>query len=223
MCNKTRCENTKTLWWTDIRALEPRFAELIVTLPPERRAKTERYRNQEDQLRSLAAGLLLRRAFGERAAEIRRTDAGKPFLINGPFFNLSHSGNRVVIAVDPFQSVGCDIQQREKISPSGIAKQLFHPNECALLQNAPSEEERQRLFYRLWTLKESYLKMTGSGFSLSPKRFWIDPTPPIRLQQSPNSGPLPFFCLSEDGRYTLAVCSPSEISEITPVQVDFFL
>ena len=53
-----------------------------------------------------------------------------------------------------------------------IARRFFHPAEYRQLCEAPSEK-RNHLFYRFWTLKESYMKMTGEGFHLSPSDFRI--------------------------------------------------
>lgn len=208
-----------TLYQTDIRILASQEQEWTKRLTQERRAKTERYRGREARLRSLAAGLLLDRVFGKRAVEICHNEFGKPFLEGGPFFNLSHSGNRVVLAVNSSKQIGCDIQQWQDIHPKLIVKHFFHPKEYDLYQKT-AEPDRQAVFYRIWTLKESYLKMIGKGFSFPPDRFRFELIPTIRIMELPVTNPSPFFSLSEtkDG-YTLAICSLSNLDEIHRIEI----
>lgn len=212
--------NAKTpiLYSTDIRALEFRKERWIKKLPPERRAKMECYHGREDRLRSLAAGLLLQYAFGKRTVSIRRNRFGKPFIDDAPFFNLSHSGNRAVLAVDSQHPIGCDIQCREDVCPEMIAKHLFHSEEYEIFKQAPGED-RQNVFYRFWTLKESYQKMIGKGFSLPSSHFRFELTPTPRLLETPEKGPPPFFYLSEEECYTLAVCSLSDLTKMERIEI----
>ena len=96
---------------------------------------------------------------------------GKPFLPGEDLcFSLSHSGEYVMLAAGR-RKCGCDLEQIETANLD-IARRFFHPAEYRQLCEAPSEK-RNHLFYRFWTLKESYMKMTGEGFHLSPSDFRI--------------------------------------------------
>lgn len=209
---------TPILFSTDIRVLEFRTERWIERLTPERRAKMERYHGREDRLRSLAAGLLLQNAFGNRTASIRRNRFGKPFFDGGPFFNLSHSGNRAVLAVDSRHPIGCDVQCREDVCSDMIAKHLFHPEEYEILKRT-AREDRQSVFYRFWTLKESYQKMIGKGFSLPSSHFRFELTPTPRLLETPEKGLPPFFHLSEEDDCTLAVCGLSDLTKMERIEI----
>lgn len=141
-----------------------------------RRARLLRYLRQEDQARCLAAGLMLRRRFGpERAQSISVTPLGKPYLPEGPHFNLSHSGNKVVLLVSE-QEAGVDIEQ---IAPwcEAVARRVFSVREQDWLRT----QETDAGFYRLWTGKESIMKALGLGFQLPPESFEIHPN-----QSGPN-------------------------------------
>ncbi|MDR1017194.1 MAG: 4'-phosphopantetheinyl transferase superfamily protein, partial [Lachnospiraceae bacterium] len=46
--------------------------------------------------------------------------------------------------------------------------------EFELLESLPTRKERKALFYRFWTLKESFMKATREGMALSTKSFEID-------------------------------------------------
>ena len=63
------------------------------------------------------------------------------------------------------KEVGCDVEKIAK-APKRIAERFFHPGEKAYLK-ACGEERQNGEFYRLWTMKESYIKMTGEGMRLS--------------------------------------------------------
>ena len=141
-------------------------------LTPERRSRMERYLRKTDQARCLGAGLLLRYAFGEEgAAQILPDDLGKPYLPEGPFFNLSHSGDKVVLLVADRPS-GVDIEQ---IAPwsAAVARKVFTPDEQRWLR----EQEEDSAFFRLWTAKEAIMKALGLGFRLPPESFEVSREP----------------------------------------------
>lgn len=143
-------------------------------LTPERRDRMHRYRRREDQLRCLAAGLLLRHALGAAHACLQYGPNGKPFLPDGPHFNLSHAGDYVLLGVAD-EPLGVDV---EHIVPwdSRVAARVFTPDEQAWLAAQPGDAP----FYRLWTAKESLMKLTGQGLALPPETFSIF-TVPCRL------------------------------------------
>ncbi len=90
---------------------------------------------------------------------------GKPVFLEYPevHFNLSHSGNYVVCAVAQCE-VGVDIEGGRRIRPS-IENRFFSEEECRWVCKADSEELHSERFFRLWTLKEAYSKLTGEGIS----------------------------------------------------------
>ena len=140
-----------------------------------RQRKTDRCRLNGDKRRSLAAALLLDKAlmdhgFHERDMLYTENEHGKPYFTNAPQldFSISHSGNcaAVIISDNP---CGCDIELISTPKPE-IAKRFFHPDEYAAVLNNDS------LFYRMWTLKESYIKAIGKGFARPLNSFCVVPT-----------------------------------------------
>lgn len=90
---------------------------------------------------------------------------GKPYLAasNKPFhFNLSHSGQWVVCAVDQ-NPVGIDAQLMEPIDLD-LVKNVLSPQMFRHYMNLTPEQQLD-YFYDFWTLHESYLKLTGQGLS----------------------------------------------------------
>lgn len=184
------------------------FEARIKELPKARAQKARSYRLLKDQALSLGAGLLLNQAFRERgidpmAAVLNDTKGKKPEL-TGLFdfhFNLSHSEDFTILGVGD-KPIGVDI---EKISPItlDIAKQYFFKGEYAYL-NALPKDERTLGFFRLWTLKESFMKAVGLGFKLPLNAFEICLSEPIQVNQTVDAHhyvfteyhSLPGYCIS---------------------------
>ncbi len=103
---------------------------------------------------------------------IQTTKFGKPVLSanDKQHFNISHSGEWVVCVVDD-QPVGIDIEQQVNFGEIELDS-LFTAQEMEYLQNGKQSSLRQR-FYRLWTLKESYLKALGTGLYQSMQSFTV--------------------------------------------------
>ena len=132
----------------------------------ERKQKVDRYRFRRDQNAALGAELLLRRALdrlGIRTLAYSYGEAGKPYLAgeDGVLFSLSHSGNYALCAVSAYE-IGADIETIRK-ADMRIAKRFFCPTEYDRIAAQETEEARRELFFRYWTLKESFLKAVGSG------------------------------------------------------------
>lgn len=88
-------------------------------------------------------------------------ESGKPYLLKFPFyFNLSHSGDYVFCVLSA-REIGADIQKHEVPNKNRLAERFFSPQEIDALRECG--EEREVLFYRLWTRKEAYGKLTGEG------------------------------------------------------------
>ncbi len=115
-------------------------------------------------------------------------EQGKPFLEGGPAgsayrFNLSHSGERVVLAVARGVEVGVDVEKvRPKQEYLSLARRFFSEREVAALE-ALEEPWRFRAFFCCWARKESFLKARATGLSESLSLFSVslDPREPARL------------------------------------------
>ena len=153
------------------------FEKLCKKVSSQRLEKINRISRPEDKRLSLGAELLLKKALSDIGVEIFEIDYiknGKPCIKGDEnlFFNLSHSGERVMCAVSSLE-VGCDV---EKIKPVNlkIAKRVFFENEYKAIAELSTENEQQDMFFRLWTLKESFMKVTGLGMKLPLDSFSID-------------------------------------------------
>ena len=139
-----------------------------------RRGYILRYLRAGDRKLSLGAWRLLEETLekhGFSVTNVKIGKNGKPEC-EGVYFNLSHSGDMVLCAISDV-SVGCDI---EKVTdaPMEVAEHVFTKKERQYIAGADSDAEINRRFFRLWTMKESYMKMTGEGMSISPDRIEIN-------------------------------------------------
>ena len=147
------------LYLADIEDLEKinDIEGALKLLTEERRRKYLKLRNEKARRECLAAGLLLRKVLeihGVDLKTVHTNDDGKPEA-EGICFNLSHSGNIVICAASK-DNVGCDI---EKIgsAPKRVAERFFCEDEIDWIESF-ANEDKNREFFRIWTMKESYLK-----------------------------------------------------------------
>ena len=91
--------------------------------------------------------------------------------MDGLFFNVSHAGDYVVGVLSDCE-VGCDIEKNAN-APLEVAEHYFYHSELAYIKAAKNKD---KAFFTLWTLKESYMKMTGRGMSLPLDSFEVVPT-----------------------------------------------
>ncbi len=139
-------------------------------MPKERRERAQRFKNESDRRRNIGAYALLVHSVtellgGEDLSDrlnISETADGKPYFTDIPVcFNISHSKDRIAVALSP-QKVGCDVESGRR-KGLNIAKRFFAAEEYALLSDISDEDERSLEFARLWTLKEAVVKCCGEG------------------------------------------------------------
>ena len=167
-------------YYTDAGCLdnEMLFREKLKLLSPFRQQKIAILRHDKDKNRSLAAGLLLDHAleaYGlqERSVEYELGEWGKPVLKYHPeiCFSLSHSGDYAICTIGD-KPVGNDIE-RIKEGRLKVANRFFAKEELSWLYEAEREEAQTWRMFRLWTMKESFLKAVGRGMSLPLQDFSI--------------------------------------------------
>ncbi len=195
---------------------DPRkYPAILAGLGEERKNKVLRMLQEKSRAQSLGAGLLLKEVlsrFGRTMAEVYTGANGKP-MMDGLFFNLSHTEGRVLLAVSD-REVGCDIE-RAKECPFQVAERFFCRREREYLSKVPKGEEQNRAFFRLWTIKESYMKMTGEGMSLSLDAFEVLVQGRLGIVRDGKVE----GCYIRDyvlGEYQAAVCAREQITARSP-------
>jgi len=97
---------------------------------------------------------------------------GRPSIINirnkNLDFNISHSDEFVILAMSNRLRVGIDIEKIRDIDIDLISYNCFSNKEKKYLK-----EKNDKLvnFFKIWTLKESYLKALGMWISRKNQRY----------------------------------------------------
>ncbi|WP_182186778.1 4'-phosphopantetheinyl transferase family protein [Pectinatus frisingensis] len=200
------------------------FSRAIQLLPERRQKKLKSGTAEKTRMQSAGAGLLLdyilkkHEIYGENA-EIYTNGYGKPYLRSGLlYFNLSHSGEYILCAVDK-NELGADIQ-KSNICHMDLAKRFLHTDEYDYLIGLPTEKQT-KAFFRIWTLKESYIKALGRGIAGMLDTFAIKILADGAAAYQENKL-LPYqFIEYEFTEYHIAVCTTGITSKPALQQVDF--
>ena len=157
------------LWLLSARVDIPECEILESLLSPNERERAGRFRFEEDRVRSIVARGGLRQILSSycfappQVLEFHTGSHGKPTLLKPSAaleFNVSHSGDCVLIAVTSGVPCGVDIERgRANIEP-GIAERFFCPREVEWLSR------NEKGFLRLWATKEAIIKAVGLGLSI---------------------------------------------------------
>jgi 4'-phosphopantetheinyl transferase len=138
-------------------------------LDGEERERAARFRVEAARRRFVTGHVMLRRVLSDlTGVEPERLcfafgEHGKPRLLDGgPYFNLAHSGDAVVLAVAD-DEVGVDVEELRPLSSTDrLARRICTPRELGELL-ARGVGARSAALLRLWTAKEAVLKALGSG------------------------------------------------------------
>ena len=172
----TKCYNTLMkipphtahIWFANLDTIKIDYA----VLSDAEKTRASKMHFTEHQHRTAAARFVLRSLLSKyldvSAAdiELQQTDKGKLFLANSELkFNLAHSHEYAIYAFALNCDVGVDIeQQRDNIEFDGIAKRVMSSQEYNYW-SALAAEEKNELFFQIWTRKEALIKCTGDGLS----------------------------------------------------------
>ncbi len=157
------------VYLTDINHITKEDQENAARLFPKRMQQASGIRREKEFLRRAGACLLMWKAAGVAGESfLEYTAYGKPFARGCPEFNLSHSGNYIVLAAGK-EPVGIDI---EKMDPKRlkVAARVLTEEESDWVCHDP-----RRRFFTVWTFKESLLKTTGEGLRVNPATISVLP------------------------------------------------
>lgn len=144
----------------DCSSLDPYF----LYLPEDRREKALRFRRNIDKKNCVISYWLLQYAlyknYGIHSIELSYGRNKKPYLSNYQHihFNISHCDSGCICAIAD-KPIGIDIQNIRPFSWS-VAMHCCSAAELRLLKESADLASE---FTKMWTIKESYLKMKGTG------------------------------------------------------------
>ncbi|WP_294843800.1 4'-phosphopantetheinyl transferase superfamily protein [uncultured Gilliamella sp.] len=145
----------------------------------------QRIKIEKDKIIYALSRKMLKLALSKYYPNVDKTDwiflknsYGKPFIqypkLPKPlYFNISHTIDAIAIVISQSSDVGVDIErirsldvvQAKSTSHLNISKSFFTESEYKKIATLPYDEGFI-LFWKLWTLKEAYIKYRGMGLSL---------------------------------------------------------
>ncbi|MDO4745548.1 MAG: 4'-phosphopantetheinyl transferase superfamily protein [Bacillota bacterium] len=122
----------------------------------------EKYKNRYPFLkgRRLTDALILDclKEYGIENPEVQRTDKGKPYSTTGDVhLSVSHTKELFLCIIDE-APVGIDVEVRRATNFDKISHRYFTAEEKAYI-----DENGEAGFFKIWTRKEAYSKLTGRG------------------------------------------------------------
>jgi len=181
------------LWTVSLPVSAEHYERLSRSLSGDEMARADRFKFERDRRRFVVGRGALRSILGSYLG--RDPDAirfaygshGKPTLADvsaagGVEFNASGSDELAVCAVTVGTRLGVDIELCRPIAEEDFPDQCLTAAERNALR-ALEPADRPAAFYRLWTLKEAFLKATGEGLSrpMSSVEFDLSPGRAVRL------------------------------------------
>lgn len=151
-----------------------RFERIVECLDGDELVRAGRFRFERDRARFMAGRGVLRRILARyldtapKSVKFGYSPTGKPFLLPrcGLHFNLSHAADLLVVAVSRNRRLGVDLEPLPlDATVDSVAGLVFSPAERTALHGSHTKE-RCRLFARLWTRKEAFIKADGRGMAL---------------------------------------------------------
>ncbi|MBD2360280.1 4'-phosphopantetheinyl transferase superfamily protein [Anabaena minutissima FACHB-250] len=185
------------VWRFHLDGTESELEHLALTLSSDELTRANRFYFPEHRQRFIAGRGMLRQILGSylgidpEQVKFDYEARGKPVLAeglqhSGLLFNLSHSQNLALCAVNYTRQIGVDLECIRPMSDvEALAQRFFLAKEYDLMRSLP-DDQKQKVFFRYWTCKEAYLKATGDGLAqLEQIEVALTPTEPARLQTSP--------------------------------------
>ncbi len=214
------------VWSHAIHYDDPFLREAPYILSAEESLRAQKYHFEKDKRIYESGHVFIRKILAHYTSiEVTRLDLTpvvnqKPKVENAPFpifFNITHAGSRILVAVGFRSDVGIDV---EKIIPDfdieGFSEANYHANEMEHLKTLRDQDEVY-YFYIIWTRKEAWLKLTGEGVN-------------DKLRELDFSGKKPYPGLPPHGHHDLYMTSWMEdndyiatlASYVDPSKIKFF-
>lgn len=169
--------------------------ELQDTLSPSEWVRAERFHFNRDRERFIAGRGILRSVLAgyldENPADLRFTSGpyGKPELAGADSvlrFNVSHSGDLMLLAVTYSRQIGVDLEfMKQNVPFETLADHYFDPEDAWDLRLLPIEQRAWK-FYDVWTCTEARLKASGVGLANGTKV--VEPDRWSLLKLTPSTG-----------------------------------
>jgi len=159
--NSVRLYYIKHTGEDNLDQLDPlKIERWFASVSTDKQAAIQRLLRLSDRVNSLAGLRLLKMGAMDEditdfdLSEVQYPESGKPFWNKNAScldFNISHSGDFILVAVSSSLSVGVDVEKVKELKRLNF-KMVMTPKELAQIQKTPL------LFFDLWSKKEAVVK-----------------------------------------------------------------
>lgn len=105
-------------------------------------------------------GQLYREETGEDLPPILKTERGKPYFVDSPYyFSISHT-RRHAFCVLAKENIAIDAEEADRPIDLRLAEKVLSPSEKAQFD---ASEDKRRALLTFWVLKEAAVKLSGEG------------------------------------------------------------
>jgi len=169
-------KNQVHLWRANLDLLTAEVDSLATILSSDELERASKFCFAEHRRRFVVTRAILRQLLGnylDISPEDLKFDygnLGKPQLVKSDLvsplqFNISHSQEYALFGFTNHHLIGVDIEYLKEMPDAvKIAQRFFSPREFSLISNSAIDEQ-PKLFFKLWTAKEAYLKAIGVGLT----------------------------------------------------------
>ncbi len=144
--------NVVDVYIVNTQLVKDNFDFVLSFVDENRRIKALKFVQEKDQLLSLGAGYLIKKHLPKEDMVASKT--GKPYFKGGPFFNISHSDEYVIMVVHKKREVGVDI---ERINESKLDAIKY------VLSDKEKDVFDTKTLFLMWSNKESLIKCLSTG------------------------------------------------------------
>lgn len=164
------------IWRRSLDVQEDLVQSLVSELSLDERERANRFHFERDRRRFIVGRAGLRSILGlylqtkPSALRFSYSRRGKPSLLLNEgeeplFFSLSHSHELVMYAFARKGLLGVDVECiRSMGDMDALARRFFSTSESEVVVSAAADE-KQKVFFVIWTIKEAYVKATGEGLA----------------------------------------------------------
>lgn len=186
----------------------------LAEISEQRREKALRFKHEQGKRECVAAYLLLKRALREEYGVcdnpiLAERDGGKPYIVGREdiHFNLSHCREAVACAVSS-EEVGIDVERIRPFNDS-LARYVLNDEEYRKVKSSANPAME---FTKLWTMKESLLKLTGEGIRDDLKQVLVGVN--VHFETHVKQEKNYVYTMATYQRFTIGIGKPNEAAQI---------
>ena len=212
----------------EIDSTQEKWSDYDTILSKNEKNKAHEFQHPDDRLSFAKCRSILRSTLSKwlncdpNEINIIHRENGKPYLEHSKVieFNITHTKGLAAIAFSIDSEIGIDVENlNREINLDQVAKKVFTKSEQSLI-DSNNQKDKKKMFYRLWTSKESYLKATGLGLRVDPRKISVDPPienkkhGTLKCENDLNSHNLRLIELKCPDPHIMTLCAPETSQSI---------